>query len=84
MFDWYEIFDYNEFDLAGVPSRSLSIFLEGIGFEDVLITKGGFISVVFRGVFLPVGFLNRNPYERGNLAVYRDTNDKVWLGIKIQ
>jgi hypothetical protein len=84
MFDWYEIFDANEFQASETPSRSLNVFLEGVGFEEVLITKGGFQSVTFRGVFLPVTFLNRNPYEREGYAVYKNEDEKVFLGIKVE
>lgn len=84
MFDWYEIFNYQEFNDSGLVSKSLSVFLEGVGFENILITKGEFTSILFRDAFLPIGFNNENPYGFGeNYAVYKDSNEKVWVGIKV-
>jgi hypothetical protein len=83
MFDWYELFKYDEFTASGLVSKSLRVFLEGIGFENVLITKGNLVSVLFRGVLLPLEFNGENPYSfGGKYAVYKDPTGRVWLGIK--
>jgi hypothetical protein len=84
MFDWYELFDYQEFEDSPLVSRGFNAFLEGIGFERVLITKGNLVSVLFRGVFLPIEFTGLNPYSIGNYAVFKDDSNKVWIGIKVE
>jgi hypothetical protein len=84
MFDWYEIFNLEDFNNSGLVSRGLDVFLEGIGFERVLITKGNLVSVLFRGFFLPIEFTGLNPYSIGNYAVYKDSSNKVWVGIRIE
>jgi hypothetical protein len=85
MFDWYKIFEYEDFIESGLVSQSKRVFLEGIGFEEILITKGVMTSVLFRGVFLPLEFNGQNPYSfGGDYSIFKDPSNSIWIGVKNQ
>jgi hypothetical protein len=81
-YDWYKLFSLPEFLATGLVSRTLTVFLEDRGAKEILITKGNTIGVTYEGVFLPVGFAGRNPFERDSLAVFEDFEQNIWLGIE--
>lgn len=87
-FDWYQIFNLNEFLATGLVSRTYTFVLEGRGQKDVLVTQGNETSIVYEDVLLPVLFNDDNPFVRegddGTYAVYKDSNDNVWLGFEVE
>jgi len=84
MFDWYKIFNMSEFESLGLVSKTYTLFFENIGQESYTVTKGNEISVLFRDVFLPVNFQERNPYVRDGYAVFFDSaTDDIYLGVAI-
>lgn len=82
MFDWFEIFNLQEFLSSGLESKTYEYFLEGIGLESIHVTKGNLVSVTFQDEFMPINFFDNNPYESGDCAVYLDESGAVWLGIR--
>jgi hypothetical protein len=85
-FYWFNIFNKTDFDALNLISKDLTLNLESIGPETFIITKGFETSVVFRDVILPIQFFGKNPTiregELANYAVYKDTNEDVWVGIE--
>jgi len=82
IFDWYKLLNYNEFISLGLISRTLTVFLEGVGQEDVLVTVGNEFGITFRDAFLPLSFEGQNPFYRDGYAIYEDPDGNVWLGIE--
>jgi hypothetical protein len=87
-FDWYNIFNLTEFTDELLISRSLTVFLEGRGEQEILITRGNVISIVYEDVIMPIEYLDENPFVRegddAHYAVYKDSNEDVWLGIEVE
>lgn len=87
-FDWFKIFNYNEFLSLGLVSKVYTVELVGIGQRDILVTYGNEVSVVYEDVFMPVEFNEENPFQRQGVAsvyaVYKDANGDVFLGIEVQ
>lgn len=84
MFNWFKIFNKVEFEATGLPSRTLTLNLKGIGQKNILITKGNELGVLYEGIFLVVGLNGNNPFRWEGLAVYLDENNDVFLGIEIE
>lgn len=82
-YDWYELFDLQEFLDTGLVSRTLQVFLEGVGEADIIITRGNWVAITYDGVFLPVGFAGKNPYAISPYAVMQDEDGKIHLGIEV-
>ena len=85
-FNWYKLFNLDEFLALGLVSKVYQVVLEGVGQRDILVTYGNEISVVFEDVFMPVQFEGANPFTRegddATYAVYKDSNGDVHLGIE--
>lgn len=84
MFDWFQIFNTDDFEALGLVSRNLTLFLLGYGEKEILITKGNTIALTYDGVLLPVEFAEKNPYVRDGYAVYKDADNNVFLGIEVE
>ncbi len=84
IFNWYNLFLLSDFVSTGLVQRTITVSLEGIGEKEILITAGGFVSILYEGTFLPLQFLDANPYTRDNLGIYLDTDGYVWLGVAVE
>lgn len=87
-FDWFNIFNLDEFLALGIPSRNQTLSLEDHGEKDVLITRGNEVSIVFEDVLMPISFEDENPFVRegdGSIhyAIYKDVSNDIWLGIEV-
>lgn len=89
-FNWYLLFNLTEFMQTGLVSRTLTVFLDGIGQKDILITRGNVISILYDDQFLPIQFADKNPYVRESetegspaTAVYKDEDENVYVGIEV-
>lgn len=82
IFDWYKLFNLEDFEATELASRELIVSLEGIGRTSVLISFGNTISITYNETFLPLNLPNRNPYIEEGYASYIDENEDVWLGIE--
>ncbi len=80
MYNWYEIFNLSEWLATGFVSRTLTLFLTGIGETTLLITQGNQTAITVDGIFLPLNFEDQNPYQIGDWAIYEDEAGVVWLG----
>jgi hypothetical protein len=84
MVDWYLLFNLEEFEDAELVSRNLTLTLTDIGEKEILITKGNHVAIYYEDTFLPINFLDHNPYARDGRAVYLDEQGEVWLGIEVE
>lgn len=82
-YDWYKLFNKVQFEADEVPSRTLTLPLEGRGNVTFEIFKGNYLSILYDGMFLPVQFQGQNPYPLGSYAVYKDGNDDIWFGFEV-
>ncbi len=80
--NWFNIFNKTEFLAESLVSRTLIVNLAGVGQATFEIFSGNYVSVLYDDVFLPVGFLDTNPYMRDGYAVYEDDAGDVWFGIE--
>lgn len=83
-YDWYKIFNLTEFLATGLVARSLVLELDGRGSTTFEIFRGNEVGVQFDDAFLPVSFLEQNPYVQGTYAVYLDATDNVWFGFEVE
>lgn len=83
MFNWYKIFNLDDFNALNLVSQDLDLFLTGPGEVTITITKGNEVSINFLDAFLPVNFNGKNPFIAGDYAIYQDLAKNVWLGIVI-
>lgn len=81
IYDYFYIFNTDEFDSTGLVSKTYVVTLSGIGQKSVLVTKGNLTGITFDGVFLPLYLNSKNPFEFEGKAVYRDENKNVWVGL---
>jgi hypothetical protein len=81
MFNWYRLFNLDDFLGLALPSYSFTVDLVGIGEKDILVTKGNYTSIVYEDAFLSINLNDTNPLRFGENAVFLDDNSDVWLGI---
>lgn len=84
IYDWYKIINLATFDGLNIPSRELTLELEGIGEKTIRVTKGNLISILYEGIFLSAHLNEKNPFEFEDHAIYVDGDDDIWLGIKAE
>jgi hypothetical protein len=80
-YDWYDIFNLNEFLATGLPSRTIKVLLVGIGLKTIQIVRGVGVSIVYEGVMLRIGLNDKNPFEFGGYAVALETDGNVAFGV---
>lgn len=80
-FNWYLLFNKQEFDDLDLPSKDFDVDLGEDGIKTVLVTKGNYTSIVVDDVILPINLNDRNPFRFGERAVHLDGNGDVWLGV---
>lgn len=79
---WYKLFNLADFLAESLVSRTLVETLNDRGEQTFEIFRGNYVSVQYADAFLPINFLDRNPYVQGNYAVWRDGNDDIWFGFQ--
>lgn len=80
--NWFKLFNQVEWIEEDLVSRSLVLDLKGRGQTRFHITQGNTTAVQYDDKFLPVNFLDQNPYVQDGCAVYLDGNDDVWFGFE--
>lgn len=89
IFEWFKIFNLDEFEALDLVSKMYTQIIEGIGQKEILVTKGDCVSMLYEGVFLPIQLNDINPFIKDgegetepNYAVYIDSENNVYLGIE--
>ena len=84
IFNWYKIFNLDEFLALDLVSKTYLVVLTGIGQRDILVTRGNNVSIVYEDVVLSLEFEDLNPFVRvgtaSSYAIYKDEDNDVWLG----
>ena len=83
-YDWYQIFNLDEFNALGLVSREYEFILDEIGLKTILVTKGNLVSMTYEGVMLSLNLNEKNPFEFDGHACYVDSDSNVFLGIEIE
>lgn len=80
MWQWYKIYNLDNFDELNVADYTFDIELEGRGVCIFRICKGNFYAVIVDGVYL-VPFLNgKNGFNMDNRSAYIDAKRNLWVG----
>jgi hypothetical protein len=82
MYDWFKIFNLNEFEALGLVSKEYVLNLAGIGQKSILVTQGEEISMQFDGVFISMNMNQKNPFYFENLAIQLKDGD-MFLGVSV-
>lgn len=81
MWRWYKIFNLNELNRLNIPDYYLNINLRGLGNQDIVISKGFNISVLFLGYWITPMLNNRNGFSVQNkVSAYIDNENNLWVG----
>jgi hypothetical protein len=81
-YNWFKIFNRTEFDALELTSKTYTLFLEGVGEKDILVTKGNYYGMTYEGIFLCLQMGDVNPYVMDGHAAYLDeATDDVYLGL---
>ena len=83
-YNYYYVFNTGEFEAQDLTSKTYNIDIVGIGTKSFLVTKGVAIGVTYEGIFLEINFLDKNPFQFENNAIYIDENNNVSWGIAIE
>lgn len=83
-YNWFKIFNLDEFNALGLTSRLYTLELMGVGVKEILVTKGNSVSILYDDVFLSLGLNDENPFAFDGHAVYEDDNGDVFLGIEVE
>lgn len=83
-FNWYKIFNLNDFEALDLVSKTYTLDLENLGVKDFLVTKGNSIGITYEGVFLQLELNDENPFAFDGNAIYIDANDDVFWGIEVE
>jgi hypothetical protein len=83
-YDWYFIFNSQDFNDLDLVSKTYTVFLSGRGQRDILVTKGNGLGILFEGVFMLLNFNDENPYSREGYAVYKDEDGNVFVGVEVE
>lgn len=82
-YDWYLIFNRQEFSALDLISKTYTHNLSGRGVQSFLVTRGNTIAITYDGAFLPIELNGKNPYESEGYAIFLDSDENVWLGFEV-
>lgn len=78
---WWKVFNLDEFNAPDVPDRYLNVNLEGLGQTDIVIARGFNICICFLNYWLIPGLNNRNAFTADNkVGAYIDDDNNLWVG----
>lgn len=80
-YNWYQIFNTDDFDEEGLISKEYDVNMVGVGIKSILVTKGFSYSIIYSDTLLTVDMGGNNPFEFGGYAIYQDADNNVWLGL---
>lgn len=81
VFEWFYIFNLDEFLSKDIPIFQASVIFEGYGEKTVTITRGAETGVMIDDVFMILNMNGRNPFRYGERALLLDDDGDVWIGI---
>lgn len=82
IWEWYKIFNMDEFLATELTSRNLVAILEARGRATILISRGCLVSITYNDTYLPINLVGINPFIESGYASFIDTDNNVWLGIE--
>lgn len=83
-YEWYKVFNLDEFNALNLPSRNYELDLEDKGVKNILVTKGIGVGVLFDDVFLMIDLNDKRPFTFEDKAVDVNENNDVSIGYLIE
>jgi hypothetical protein len=83
IYDWYKLFNMQEFLDTGLTSREIVQVLVGRGRTTVLVSRGNVVSLTYDGAFMPVNMIDINPFVVSPYASFLDSGGDVWIGFEV-
>lgn len=80
MWQWYKIFNLNDFDKLSVPDYSFEIELEDKGVQSFRICKGFLYSVIVDRIYLTPFLNDINGFNKNERSAYIDEERNLWVG----
>lgn len=80
MWQWYKIFNLNDFDKLSVPDYAFEIELEDKGVQSFRICKGFLYSVIVDGIYLTPFLNDMNGFNKNERSAYIDEERNLWVG----
>lgn len=84
IYNWYKIFNEDEFLALDLVSKAYTLNLEDIGQKTILVTRGNYASIVYEGEIYSVNMVDKNPFVIENRAIFIDDDSNVYLGFLIE
>lgn len=80
MWQWYKVFNLNNFDKLSVPDYVFEIELEDKGIQSFRICKGFLYSVIVDGIYLTPFLNDINGFNKNERSAYIDEERNLWVG----
>ncbi len=80
-YDWYLIFNLDEFNALGLVARTYQYNVPGKGVKDFFVTKGNLVSITYEGVMLSLNMNDENPFFFDDMGIAIDPDNNVWIGL---
>lgn len=81
MWQWFKVFNVDEFNKWDVPDIYLKLNLRGLGEQEIVVARGFKTSILFLGYWLVPGLNNRNGFSvRDKVSAYIDDENTLWVG----
>ncbi len=80
MWQWYKIFNLNDFDKLSVPDYTFVLELEDRGLQTYRICKGFEYSVIVDGIYLTPFLNGKNGFAKNRRSAYVDDKRNLWVG----
>lgn len=80
MWQWYKVFNLNNFDKLSVPDYVFEIELEDKGVQSFRICKGFLYSVIVDRIYLTPFLNDINGFNKNERSAYIDEERNLWVG----
>lgn len=83
IYDWFRIFNLDEFLALNLVSRTYELELQDYGIKQFLVVKGEHVSIVHDGHMLVLNLNGKNPVKMGKYVAQVTEENDVYLGILV-
>jgi len=85
IYNWYLIFNLNEFLSTNLGSKEYNLNLFSIGESTFTVYIGNVVSVMYLDQFMPINMYDEPKYEKLNYATYHDeVTGNVYFGFLVE
>ena len=84
IYNWYKIFNIDEFLATNLGSKIYNVSLQGVGDAVFTVFLGNVVSVMYLDEFMPLDMYTPPLYEKDQYALYRDDeNGDIYFGFLV-